>query len=283
MASCLPWFPFIHSHCLGFPEVCFPLYDIHRKHDRRLTPGIVWFQSDCSREIFFILFLFGSCSVCCFWLFQSLLSVLIPAVSHGNNLWWRIALIFNVKLYRWSALECCRCFTSRLLWNPVPVVKVNALKEGSDYRVLWLSFITLTCAVGTRERARDCANLVEQRHLIFQGWSFMGCLWCVHVQQWSTVCIQPADLLERSYGDAKAMLHLQLDVAVMNGAGQEHYMFDPGLSWPFSSSVNSVSRKSISAQRYLCSWKHWISHGRESGFRVWKPNQLENDVFISLW
>lgn len=37
------------------------------------------------------------------------------------------------------------------------------------------------------------------------------------------------------------MLHLQLDVALMNGARQEHYMFDPGFSWPLSSSVKSVS------------------------------------------
>lgn len=39
------------------------------------------------------------------------------------------------------------------------------------------------------------------------------------------------------------MLHLQLDVVLVNGARQEHYMFDPGFSWPLSSSVKSVSRK----------------------------------------
>ncbi len=39
------------------------------------------------------------------------------------------------------------------------------------------------------------------------------------------------------------MLHLQLDGVLMNGARQEHYMFDPGFSWPLSSSVKSVRRK----------------------------------------
>lgn len=47
------------------------------------------------------------------------------------------------------------------------------------------------------------------------------------------------------------MLHLQLDVALMNGARQEHYMFDPGFSWPLSSSRKSVSRK-VSVYRGTC-------------------------------
>lgn len=38
-----PRFPLIHSHCLGFCDVCFPLCDIHRKRYMRLTPAIVCF------------------------------------------------------------------------------------------------------------------------------------------------------------------------------------------------------------------------------------------------
>lgn len=38
-----PRFPLIHSHCLGFCDVCFPLCDIHRKRYRRLTAAIVCF------------------------------------------------------------------------------------------------------------------------------------------------------------------------------------------------------------------------------------------------
>lgn len=75
----------------------------------------------------------------------------------------------------------------------------------------------------------------------------MGCLWYVHVQQWSTVCIEAAVLFERPCDDAKAMLHLQLDVALMNGARQEHYMFDPSRCWSLSLSVKSVSK--VSAYR----------------------------------
>lgn len=47
-----PRFPLIHSHCLGFPEVCFSLCDIRRKRYGRLTPAIVSFKSDCARETF---------------------------------------------------------------------------------------------------------------------------------------------------------------------------------------------------------------------------------------
>lgn len=46
-----PRFPLIHFHCLGFLKVCFSLCDIHRERYGRLTPSIVSFKSDCTREI----------------------------------------------------------------------------------------------------------------------------------------------------------------------------------------------------------------------------------------
>lgn len=50
----------------------------------------------------------------------------------------------------------------------------------------------------------------------------MGCLWCVN-NDLLFVFSQRFCFCD----DAKAMLHLQLDAALMNGARQEHYMFDP--------------------------------------------------------
>ena len=64
------------------------------------------------------------------------------------------------------------------------------------------------------------------------------------------------------------MLHLQLDGTLMNGARQEHYMFDPGLSWPLSSSVKSVSGK-VSVYRKI--------HSREIVF-FWPGIVKENDM-----
>lgn len=71
------------------------------------------------------------------------------------------------------------------------------------------------------------------------------------------------------------MLHLQLDVAMMNGVRQEHYMFDPGFSWPLSFSVKSVSRK-VSVYEATCG--HGIT-GNDTVERVCVSGlELKNDM-----
>lgn len=59
------------------------------------------------------------------------------------------------------------------------------------------------------------------------------------------------------------MLHLQLDVALINGTRQEHYMFYAGFSWSLSSSVKSFSRK-VSVYRVPVVMEILESYGLES-------------------
>ena len=100
---------------------------------------------------------------------------------------------------------------------------------------------------------------------------------CVHAQQWSTVCHQPAVLFERSCDDAKAMLHLQLVGELVRG--RNITCLTPSYYWPFISSVKFVRRKQWCIEEELDEtlfilsymYTHTVQHSEIGPFHLTHP------------